>query len=245
AFHIGNNAWLGKLQIAWVLNLLAPLLLVQFVRGRAVLVSSLYGSAWLLAGGAIHLLFSRTGSLTFAVTTLSLCALNFRSWRRWLILLATLGILALPLIAVSGAMSTYVVGSLIGFQRDTGIIMRQGVWRETVQMITDHPVTGIGLGTYDDVAYSQYSLPKDRHFFRNGWHAHNVFLHMLAETGTVGFLAWCYLWYTIVRYLVRRWRDGDPSVRLNGSAALCVVLGFFMLSLTEDVIAARVHASLR
>ncbi len=245
AFHIRNNAWLGKLQIAWVLNLLAPLLLARFIEERAIVTSALHGITWLLSGTALHLLFSRMGSLTFAVTTLSLCALNPGYWRRWLTLLATFMGVALVLISLSSAMSTYVAASLIGFERDAGFVMRRGVWRETVHMIVDHPVTGIGLGTYDDVAYSQYQTLGDPHFFRNGWHAHNVFLHVLAETGTLGFLAWCYLWYTILRFLLRRWRHGDTPGRLNSNAVLCVLLAFFVLSATEDLIAARVHASLR
>jgi len=149
------------------------------------------------------------------------------------------------LVALSPAMSTRVVASLMHVEQDAGLITRLDVWRETFRMITDHPIVGIGLGTYDDVAYSRYRTVGDPHFFCNGWHAHNVFLHVLAETGTIGFLAWCYLWYTIVRYLVRRWRQGDLSVRLNSTAALCVLLAFVVLSMTEDLIAARVHASLR
>ena len=33
----------------------------------------------------------------------------------------------------------------------------------------------------------------DPFFRRHGWHAHNVYLHVLAETGILGLLAWCYL----------------------------------------------------
>lgn len=245
AFHIGNTAWLGKLQIAWVLNLLAPLLLARFIEERKIAAAVFYGVAWLVSGAAIYVLFSRAGSFAFVLTTLSLCALNPRYWRRWLTLLAVFMGLALVLIALSPAMLTYVVASLLHPNLEEGIVMRQGVWRDTARMIVDHPVTGIGLGTYDDVAYSQPGSSADPTFFRHGWHAHNTFLHMLAETGAVGFLAWCYLWATIVRFLLRRWRDGDPLGRLHSTAALCILLAFFVLSVTEDLVAARVHASLR
>src|SRR5262249_15887127 len=128
AFHVRNNAWLGKLQIAWVLNLLAPLLLARFIQEQAIAARAFYGLTWLFTGAAIHLLFSRMGSLTFVVTTLSLCVLSPRYWRRWLTLIAIFVGVTFLLIALSGAMSTYVADSLIGFQRDSGIIMRQGVW---------------------------------------------------------------------------------------------------------------------
>jgi hypothetical protein len=45
--------------------------------------------------------------------------------------------------------------------------------------------------------------------------------------------------------LVRRWWAGAASERVSSAAALGSVLAFFVLSMTEDLIAARVHASLR
>lgn len=245
AFHIGNTAWLGKLQIAWVLNLLAPLLLARFLQERAVAASALHGAAWLVSGAAIHLLFSRAGSVAFVLTTVALCAFNPHYWRRWAILLAIFTGLTLVLVARSPDMSGHVATSLVRVDQDTGMRIRQEVWRETLRMIGDHPLTGIGLGTYDDVAYTQYRPQGDRHFFRNGWHAHNVFLHILAETGLIGFLAWCCLWYSIARFLLRQWRTGDPVARLNSTAALCFILAFFVVSQTENLIAARVHAGFR
>jgi O-antigen ligase len=245
ASHVRNNAWLGKIQIAWVLNLTAPFLLAGFLRERRVVAAMSYGGAWLLTGGAIYVLFSKAGSFTFALTTVSLCLLNAREWRRWLPpLVGGIGVLV-ALIAASPAMSTRVVESLLHPDRDAGIAMRQDVWRQTVRMIVDHPVVGIGLGTYDDVAHSRYGPPADPHFFRNGWHAHNMFLHVLAETGAVGFLACGYLGLTIVRLPFRRWRDDAGRGRPDGTAVLGVVLAFVVLSMTEAMLAARVHASLR
>lgn len=245
AFHVRNNAWLGKIQIAWVLNVVAPFLLGGVFREKRVAAAVSYGVAWLLSGAAIYVLFSKAGAFTFALTTLSLCLLNARSWRRWLPpLVGVIGVLAV-LIAASPTMSTRLVASLIRPDQDVGIAMRQGVWRQTFRMIADHPVVGIGLGTYDDIAHSQYGRPADPSFFRNGWHAHNVFLHVLAETGAAGFLAFCYLGLTVVRFLVRRWRDDERGGRAGSAAALCVLLAFVVLSMTEVMIAARVYASLR
>src|SRR6266542_3403728 len=69
AYHVRNNAWLGKNQIAWVMNLLAPLLLARFLTARDIWTTLLYGSAWILAGAAIFLVFSPTGAAAFALTT--------------------------------------------------------------------------------------------------------------------------------------------------------------------------------
>ena len=244
AYHVGNNAWLGKIQIAWVLNLLAPLMLARSLAERTVRAAVIYGVAWLVSGVAIYVLLSKAGLVTFVVTTLGLCLANPYYWRRWLPPVVGIAILVLGLVTISGGMPKPVVASLMRPDQDAGVVMRYAVWQQTARIIVDHPITGIGLGTYDDVAYS-YGRPADPAFFQHGWHAHNLFLHVWAETGTLGFLAWCYFWLTIVRFLLRRWRAGDTLGRLNSTAALCVLLAFFVLSMTEAMIAARVHASLR
>jgi O-antigen ligase len=238
-----NNAWVGKPQIAWVLNLLAPLLLARFISERTM-AAAIHGAAWLLSAGAVTVLFSTTGAFTFALTTLGLCLLTRAYWRRWLPLLVGVTALAFGLIALSPPMTTHVIAGLIHPDRDPGIVMRQSVWRQTIQIIADHPVTGIGLGTYDDVAV-RYGHPVAGTFFHRGWHAHNTFLHVFAETGTAGFLAWCSVWFVIVRFWLRRRRDGDGLARLNSGAGLCLLVAFVTLSMTEAMIAVRVDASLR
>ena len=238
-----NNAWVGKPQIVWALNLLAPLLLARFVSERPI-AAAIYGAAWLLTAGAVGVLFSTTGAVTLTLTTLALCLLNRDYWRRWLPPLVGIVALQFGLIAVSDTMRTHVVAGLIHPDRDPGIQLRQDVWRQTVRIITDHPITGIGLGTYDDVAM-RYGPPADSFFFHRGWHAHNTFLHVFVETGAAGFLAWCYVGAVIVGFWLRRWRGGDRLSRLNSSAGLCVVIAFVTLSMTEVMIAARVDASLR
>jgi O-antigen ligase len=244
AYHVRNNAWLGKIQLSWVLNLVAPLLLARYFAGRGV-APLLYGGAWLLTGTAVYLLFSRAGIFAFPLTTLSLCALNPRYWRRWGPLLAgSLG-LAFALIATSSTMASTLIDFVSHPKLDGSVIVRRDVFRQSVRMIVDHPLVGVGLGTYDDVTQSLYGPIPEPHFFRNGWHAHNTALHILAETGAVGLLAWCYLWFTVVRFLLRQWRKADVGGRLNSSAVLCVLLGFGALSMTEAVTAARLHASLR
>jgi O-antigen ligase len=219
AYHVRNNAWLGKIQITWVLSLLAPFLLTRYLeaRGKAALCG--HGVAWLLTAAAVYVLFSRMGVVTFPLVTLGICALNWHAWRRWLSLLALGLALAIGLVAVNPRLiSGHLVGALVEPQRDASVVDRQDILRRTVRMIADHPLVGIGLGTYDDVVYSQYGHTTAQRFFRRGLHAHNTPLHILTETGVLGFLAWCYLWFAVGRYLLRRVRDGGHLGRLRASA---------------------------
>jgi O-antigen ligase len=172
-----------------------------------------------------------------------MCALNPRHWRRSLPIFV--GLVGLGVGWITMILKARYLGDLL-LHPDwyATFAIRHDILHQSIRMIMDHPLAGIGFGTYDDVAHTQYGPIALPWFFRRGWHAHNTFLHLLAETGIVGILAWCYLWFTIVRFLVRRWRD-DVRDRLHGSAALCVLLAFFVLSMTESVTAARLHASLR
>ena len=62
--------------------------------------------------------------------------------------------------------------------------MRLTYWQETFQIIKSHPLTGIGPGNFD--------LPRSRY-------AHNSYLQLWAETGTLGLLAFLWLTLSIIK----------------------------------------------
>jgi O-antigen ligase len=72
-----------------------------------------------------------------------------------------------------------------------------------------------------------------------------VYLHVLAETGILGLLAWSYFWWAIIARLVGAWKRASARERLAVAGALWAVVAFLVLSISEVLIGARVHASLR
>lgn len=245
AFQVGNNAWLGKLQLTWVFVLLAPFLLARCLTESRRAHRALHGAAWLLAAAATYVLFSRAGAVAFALTTLGVYLLNQSYRRRWLGIVAVAAAPAIALLASSADRARFVIASLIDFRQNPGVDIRLGAFGDAIRLFRDHPVVGTGLGTFDHMVYTLPGTTADGAYFQNGWHAHNVFLQILTETGLVGLLAWCYLWYAVLAHLRRAWRDADRLARVSISAAGCVVLAFLVLSQTEALIGARVHASLR
>jgi O-antigen ligase len=247
AFQVMNNAWRGKLQLAWVLNIFAPLLLGKFLGEKRWALAVLYALAWAEAGLAVYLLFSRMGLAVFGMTTAAMCLLNRAAWRRWL-LIALVGVV----IAIAGGIAIrgvetfrQVVITLVRPDQNPGVSQRLAVWRDALALFRGSAIVGTGLGTFDDVAYSVPGNVADRVYFRAGWHAHNVYLHVLAETGAVGLFAWCLLWWVIVAHLVRAWPRAGATGRADVSGALLAVIAFLVLSISEVLIGARVHASLR
>jgi O-antigen ligase len=245
AYQIVNNAWVGKLQLAWVFNLFAPLLMARLLGERTRSLAALYAISWAVAGIATYLLFSRMGSIVFALTTIGVCALNHTYWRKWILVMGIGAVLGGGLFIRSAETFRHVAATLIEYEQNPGVGMRLGVWRDALRLFREHPIVGIGLGTFDEVSYSLPGTTAEPLFFRKGWHAHNVYLHVLAETGLIGLLAWCYFWLVIVGHLGRAWVRGDSRERLNLTGSICALVGFLTLAMTEVLIGARVHASLR
>jgi putative inorganic carbon (HCO3(-)) transporter len=69
---------------------------------------------------------------------------------------------------------------------DTSASLRLALWESTMAMIRDYPLTGIGWGAY------LWTYPTYDFFIQNPdvkiFHAHNMYLHMMAEVGIPAFL---------------------------------------------------------
>ena len=243
--HVRTVAWLGKLQITWVFNLFAPFFLARFISERRTLVSLVNGTAWAAAGVANYLLFARLGVVIFILSALVICLLHVASWRRWVVMLGVVAVAGTALVGTTLRSSTFVASSFFDRARNPGIDMRLGVYNEAWRLFRAHPVVGIGIGTFDKVAYEAPGTKADPDFREKGWHAHNVPLHVLTEAGVLGLAAWVFVWYMILRALAAAWRTGNREQRLVSSATLVSAFALHALSMTEALIAARAIASLR
>jgi O-antigen ligase len=245
AFQVVNNAWIGKLQLAWIFNLLAPLLLARSMGETRKGLAVLYGFTWAITGVATYLLFSRMGTIAFALGTLGMWIFNPSHWRKGLVILIVCAAIGAGLAARSDRMARYVISTILEPDRNPGVGIRLSAWRDALRLFRSRPITGTGLGTYDEVTYRLEGTKADPFFRQGGWHAHNVYLHLLAETGIVGLLAWCYFWYVIIAKLLGAWRRADTRDRLMITGAFWAIVAFLVLSISEVLIGARVHASLR
>ena len=245
AFHIPWVAWLGKLQIAWVFNLCAPLLLARLIGESRRPYAIFNGIVWATVGVANHLLLSRMGSLVFMLTTVAVCLLNLAYWRRWILVMGAAVVGGTLLVANNLRTTIQVATGFFDRAQNPGIDRRLRLWEDAWRLFLTHPVAGTGIGTFDEMAYRLPDASSNPYYRGSGWHAHNVPLHVLSETGVLGLAAWVFLWAIIIRALLRAWKNGTQRERLFGSAALISVASFHLLSMTEVLIGARVHGSLR
>lgn len=82
-------------------------------------------------------------------------------------------------------------------------------WQAAINMATENPWLGVGLGHYE-IAYNRYRLIN--------WdeplgHAHNFYLNILAEAGIIGFLSYIGLWVSITSFTWKARRHPDFLAR--------------------------------
>ena len=102
------------------------------------------------------------------------------------------------------------------------------LWESSLKMFDDHKLFGVGLGQFGKV-YNDRSLgykhPDARQPLR---HAHNNFLHMLAENGLVGFIGFTAMFAYFLLESFRGWRrrQNPYSLMLLGMMAALLLQGF-------------------
>ena len=89
------------------------------------------------------------------------------------------------------------------------VVERIAHWQAAVGMAQDHPLFGVGLGSYAEV-YDEYRLINWENPLG---HAHNLYLNLLAETGVVGLAAYLGFWIVIFGLTWNIRRHPDPNAR--------------------------------
>mgnify|MGYP000119087358 CR=1 FL=1 len=105
---------------------------------------------------------------------------------------------------------------------DTSVLLRFALWESTEAMIAEHPFLGIGWGSYW-LTYPEYNF-----FIQEPgviiFHAHDMYLHIFAETGIFGglffftfFFGHAYLSWTL-------WKTGTGLSKMLGLAGILICL---------------------
>jgi putative inorganic carbon (HCO3(-)) transporter len=151
---------------------------------------------------ALVLTKSRGGLMALGALLVVLIVLRWR-----------LGWLAVPVAALAGGLAIWrigwgkVVDALTATQTLGGLDGRLEVWSRALYMTQDFPFTGIGMGTFRQVANVLYP------FFLAGPdadipHAHNLFLQVAVDLGLPGLVAWLAIFLLVCWSAWRVYRRG-------------------------------------
>jgi putative inorganic carbon (HCO3(-)) transporter len=202
--------------------------------GRSLVAAVDARMVWLMAAAAmIFVGIVVSLSRSAAVATLSsgifvaLAAMRRRRSRAWLAVLGTAAVFVLILVAIPRSVD-------LGMRFENPRLVtttwtRQQIWRETLPIVRDFPITGTGVGTYPTamLVYQQ----SDRRLFFN--QAHNQYLQIAAEGG-VG-LVLLMLWALVAFALLaaRGLRSDRTPILWVRTGAVAGIIGVFVQSIWE------------
>ncbi len=110
-------------------------------------------------------------------------------------------------------------------------LVRIALWKGALSMYREHFITGIGLDRFEE-EYHAHHQQKDL-YIGNPCHAHNNLLHLMAEAGTLGGIAFIWLMVSVVIWLYKNYKQiPDPNWRLFPLASLCGIISFNIQGLT-------------
>lgn len=184
---------------AGYLNMTLVVALALLLLGRNWLTRTLAGLAACLIGGAFYLTQSRGGQIALLAALIFLVLAGYPGLRVWLrVVLAAL--LAFAGGIVSGMIPLYLFDQVNHFLGLAGISLqdptpqdfstaeRLAHWIAGLRMYQAHPLLGVGIGNYPD-AYPAYSVTI---FVNSLGQAHNYYINIAAETGTIGLLVYLF-----------------------------------------------------
>ena len=111
-----------------------------------------------------------------------------------------------------------------------GLGLRPSVWKNSLDMVLDFPLFGVGLGGWPEIFPRYQTGPWNEYYFRE---AHNDYLQYFAETGLVGWLALVWFFGLAVRRAVTARRRLSSGTRPL-FAALAVAVAAMALHESVD-----------
>ena len=179
----------------------------------------LYLAASILILGGVLSTFGRSAWLAiFVVLPLGTLVINWRHFLK----------ITIPAIIL---VSVFVFSVPVVRQRFTSSFNtlqnqdRVNLWKTSVRMIVDHPITGIGPGLFGST-FPDYKVPGE---YDATGHAHNDYLNLAAQSGFLALLAWISFWglwlyYSIKAFKTTASRTQDAGILLSAMFGITAIL---------------------
>ena len=120
-------------------------------------------------------------------------------------------------VALTGALAFTPVREKILLQDFSGSV-RLSQWKETIELLKDHPITGAGIGYYPELLRTSYHHDWQFEIFQ---YPHNILLNIWVELGILG----VFLFLGGIYYLAKHvWQQRSSPLVLAAGAALLTML---------------------
>ena len=189
----------GIMVFSGILSMMIPLLVITTIKTEGFMKKSFFIA---LVISTVALLFNGTRSAWVTVAFLSiLLSFILVSNKKIYILGFLIFIITGSVIFTTVPNFNNRLKSIIYFS-DRSISERFICWNGTIDMISDNPIIGIGIGRYREVYKDKYK-PDDAKLTLH--HSHNNFLQILAEMGIVGFIPYLIMNIYFIYYGITGW----------------------------------------
>lgn len=218
----GNCMWLGS----FLASMLPVLLIIVLHRSEFLKSYWLYVSIFVLS--IISMFFNGTRGvwLVMAILLPLLAFISIQNKRRFILFIATMGIICIGMYIL--VPHFYQRVNSITDRNNQSNMERIYLWKSSLNMALDHPFFGVGLGEFSKNYHERYMLPeaKEPHLE----HAHNNFMHIMAENGFIGLSGFCFMFGS---FLFDAWKEWRKKRSLYALMAVGATLGFLGHGLTE------------
>ncbi len=154
--------------------------------------------------------------------------------RRWALVALGLGALALALggggllpnvladrlSSITRYLAIFDAGTVAITPQNFAVVERMAQMQAGWGMFLAHPLTGVGPGNYT-AAYPAFAVGT---WYASRGHAHNYYIHMLAETGIIGALAYLALLSGIIRQMIATLRAAKGTVWHSAAIGCCGIM---------------------
>ncbi len=215
--------------LAEYLIMILPIAVVGFLTQKSLSGKMLY----LFSGGILCACLIFTWSRGAWLGILIAMMLFLLMYSKKILVAGLFGVLAVPFLPFVLPQSVLDRFLSIGNLGDTSTSYRVHIWEGTLNMLRDHFLGGIGVGTgvFGEI-YPRYSLSG----IESAPHSHNLYLQILVETGILGLILFLIVLFTFVRHNFTFFAKPLPTVpRLHNAALFCGILAVLAQGMTDYI----------
>jgi putative inorganic carbon (HCO3(-)) transporter len=223
--------------LLWVFPLCAVLAIglvkIPLASKRWAVVTGLCG-LWLLL--VLLLTQSRSAWFGIVVSGAALLAVISRSVRRALVVLAIVSVIVLLIVTPNQAGRWLFGESPVTVTGIPTWSFRLEVWRVAEAGVLDFPITGMGIGTFEEIGrlFYAFDVSADYHF----GHAHNEFFQAALDLGLPGLIAFVAVYmlaFWMLRVTLIRTSIDQPFIALLALGSGAALLAHLIYGLTDAI----------
>ena len=215
--------------LAEYLIMILPIAVAGFFVEKTLSGKLLYLFAGGILGSCLIFTWSRGAWLGFLIAMM----LFLLMYSKKVLVVGLFGVLAIPFLPFVLPQSILDRFLSIGNLGDTSTSYRVHIWEGTLNMLRDHFLGGIGVGTevFGEI-YPRYSLSG----IEAAPHSHNLYLQILVETGILGLILFLIFLFTFARHNFTFYSKPLPHApRIFNAALFCGILAVLAQGMTDYI----------